>query len=310
MRVRARIALSLLGLAACVLTVGFSAASFTDTVQNPQTVSAIADWLGPSASASAIAKTPGSVAGYVREGGSYFVYANVADSGNPASGVASVAANVSSITTGQTAVPLIAGSYSAGGVSYGYRSAELKAKASLSAGTKAYTLTMEDAAKNKTEDQSFSVVVGNGPFRGSSFETDNASGGEEGKPEKGDSVSFTFNEVVDPSSIVSGWTGSGTKSVTVSIANGGENDSLSVSGATIGSIALKGDFTDGTATFSSSTISVSGATVTIVLGAASGSIKTDTDKSKAVWTPSGSNYDRAGNACSTSTVTGGNQKQF
>jgi hypothetical protein len=150
----------------------------------------------------------------------------------------------------------------------------------------------------------------NGSFNGNSFETENTSGGTEGKPEKGDSVSFTVNEAVDPNSLVSGWTGSGTKAVTVSIANGGENDSLSVSGATIGSIALKGDFTDSTATFSSSRISVNGTTVTIVLGAASGSVKTDTDTSKAVWSPSSSNYDRAGNACSTSTVTGGNQKQF
>jgi hypothetical protein len=53
--------------------------------------------------------------------------------------------------------------------------------------------------------------------------------------------------------------------VTVSITNGGANDSLSVSGAT---------------------------------------------QSKAVWTPSGSNYDRAGNACATTYVNGGNKKQF
>lgn len=310
MRIRAQIALSLLALAACVLAVGFSAASFTDTVQNPQAASAIADWVGPSASTSVIAKTPGAVSGYIKETGSYFVYANVADSGNPASGIASVTANVSSITTGQTAVPLVAGSYSAGGVSYNYRSAELKAKSSLSAGTKTYALTMEDVAKNKTEGQSFSVVVDNGPFKGSDFETRNTSGGEEGKPEKGDSISFTFNDVVDPNSIVSGWTGTGTKPVTVSITDGGEEDSLAVSGATIGSIVLKGDFTEGAATFGSSTLSVSGSTVTIVLGTPSGSVYADTDKSKAVWTPSSSNYDRAGNACSTSNVNGGNKKQF
>ena len=309
MRIRVQIVLSLLALAACVLAVGFSAASFTDTVQNPQTATAIADWVGPSASSSVIAKTPGAVSGYVKENGSYFVYANVADSGNPASGISSVTASVSSITTGQTAVPLVAGSYSTGGVSYNYRSAELKAKSSLSAGTKNYTLTMEDAAKNKTEGQSFSVVVDNGPFKGSDFETANTSGGTEGKPEKGDSVIFTFNEVVDPNSIVSGWTGSGTKPVTVSITDSAANDNLLVSGATIGSVALKGDFTTGTTTFSSSSISVSGSTVTIVLGTSSGSPK-EAGKVKPVWTPSASNYDRAGNASSTTTITGGNEKQF
>src|SRR4029077_8293677 len=107
----------------------------------------------------------------------------------------------------------------------------------------------------------------------------------EGKPEKGDTVSFEFNNVPEAKTIVSDWNGSGTKSVTVSIADGSENDSLAVSGATIGSVALKGDFTSSTATFSGSTMSLSGSTVTIVLGTASGSVKSDTDKSRAVWTP-------------------------
>src|ERR1044072_3115688 len=60
----------------------------------------------------------------------------------------------------------------------------------------------------------------------------------------------------DPGSIVSGWNGSGTKSVTVTITNNSSDDLLSVSGATIGSVALKGDFTDSTATFTGSSLSL------------------------------------------------------
>lgn len=95
-------AISLSALAACLLAVGFSAASFSDTSTNSQAVSAIADWVAPSAGASAIVRSQeGAPAGYIKAGGTYYVYANVTDSGNPASGVASVKANVESITTGK-----------------------------------------------------------------------------------------------------------------------------------------------------------------------------------------------------------------
>jgi hypothetical protein len=308
MRLRAQAGLSLLALAACVLAVGISAASFTDSQQNPQTISAAADWVAPSASASVIDQVENRTAGYIRSSVAYFVYANVSDSGNPASGVAAVEADVSNVSSGQTEVPLLAGSYSADGVSYNYRSAELKAKSSLTAGAKPYTLELADSAGNKAS-QAFSATA-YATFKGTEVETGNASGGTEGKPEKGDTVSFEFNNLPEASSIVSGWSGSGAKSVTVSIANNAENDTLSVSGATIGAVQLKGDFTESTATFSGSTLSLSGSTATIVLGTASGSVKADNDKSRAVWTPSSANLDLAGNACSTSNVTGGNKKQF
>jgi hypothetical protein len=310
MRARIAVALSLVALAVSALLVGFSGASFTDTAQNPQTVSAVADFLAPTAGASVIAKSQGGVAGYIRAGGTYYVYANVTDVGNPASGIASVKADVSGITTGQTAATLTAGSYSVGGVSYNYRSAELEAKSSLTAGSKSYTLALADSAGN-SRSQSFSVTV-NGAFAGSDFETGNAPGGTEGKPEKGDTVSFVFNQAPEPGTIVTGWNGSGTKSVTVSIADSASSDSLSVSGATIGSVALKGDYTEGkTATFSGSNMSLSGSTVTIVLGAESGGgAKSETGKTKPVWTPSASVFDQAWNACSTAAVTAKNAKQF
>jgi hypothetical protein len=308
MRRAATTSVSLAALAASVLAVGFSAASFTDTSQSPQTVAAATDWTAPTASASVIDQKENRTAGYIRSNVAYYVYANVADSGSPASGIASVKADVSSITSNQDEVSLVAGSYTADGVSYNYRSGELKAKSSLSAGTKSYTLDLVDVAKN-SGNQTFSATAYTS-FKGTGFETANVAGGTEGKPEKGDSVSFAFNNLPEASSIVAGWTGSDTKSVTVSISDGADNDTLSVSGATIGSIALKGDFTTSSASFSSATISLSGSTVTIVLGTASGSIKTDSDKSKAVWTPVSSILDLAGNACSASSLTDSNKRQF
>jgi hypothetical protein len=309
MRARVATALSLAALTACLAAVGFSAASFTDTTSNPQTVSAVADWVAPTATASTVAVSADGFAGYVKAGGTYFVYANVTDSGNPPSGISSVKANVSSITSGQTAVPLVAGPYTVEGVAYDYRSAQLTASSSVS-GTKSYSLALIDTAGNSGS-QSFSATAFKGPFEGSGFETGNVSGGTSGKAEKGDTVTLAFDRPPDPHSIVSGWDGSGTKSATVSITENGSNDLLTVSGATLGSVALGGDFTEGKATsFTGSSVSLEGSEVTIVLGTSSGGAKTNTGKVKPAWTPSTSIKDVFGEACSSSTVTGSNQKQF
>jgi hypothetical protein len=312
MRGLAKVALSLAALAACVLTVAFSAASFTDTKKNPQTVSAAADFLAPTVSASAIGKSQGGLDGTIKPGGTYYVYANVSDPGNPASGIASVKANVSSVTAGQTAVALSTsgGPYTVDGASYNYRSAQLTAGSGIATGPKSYKLTLADSAGNSAESGEYTVTVAaNSAFKGSGFAAENDSGAES-TPDKGDLVVYTFNKEPDPYSIVSGWNGSGTKSVTVSIANNSSNDTLSVSGATIGTVALDGDFTASSASFSGSSLSISGSTVTIVLGTASGSVKANTAKSKPVWTPSGSVFDLVGNLCSTATVTGANKKLF
>ena len=126
-----QIALSLVALAACVLAVGLLGrelhrhrAEPADGQRGRRLASA------PSASASVIAKPQGGTAGYVTlESATYYVYANVADSGNPASGIASVKANVSNVTSGQTAVALVAGSYTVDGVSYNYRSVPADSRA-------------------------------------------------------------------------------------------------------------------------------------------------------------------------------------
>lgn len=310
MRARGAIGLFFAALGVCALAVGFSAASFTDTTQNPQSVTAVTDFLSPSASASVVGKAEGGAAGYVRAGGNYRVYANVTDSGNPPSKTSSVKANVSTLTSGQTAVALAAGSYSFDGVAYNYRSAQLKA-GSVSAGAKSYALTLLDGAGNSGVED-FPVTV-NGPFAGSSFSTANGPGNNSGEPEEDDTVSFAYNNAPEPTSIKSSWDGEAT-SVKVSIADSSGNETLSVSGISLGSVALKGDYvaTGKTVSFSSSSMALSGSTVTIVLGDLSSSSNVDDDNANRapVWTPSSAADDRAGNACSTATVTGASTRQF
>lgn len=310
MRFRVQIALSLAALAACVLAVGFSAASFTDSKQNAQTVSAVADWTAPSAEASVIAPTSGGTPGYLKSAKpTYYVYAKVSDSGNPASGVSSVKANVNNLTSGQTAVTLTAGSYSVGGVSYNYRSTSLTA-GTLSAGSKAYSLTLADKAEN-TSSAEFSVTV-LGSFAASSFSTTNVSGGNEGKPEKGDTAIFTYNSAPLPSSIVSGWSGASPVSVTATITQSSSNDTLSVSSAAIGTVELKGNYVSKTVTFTSSSLTLEGNSVVLTLGtpSSSSSIEDDNGNRAPIWKPSASAKDLAENACSTASVTAGNDRQF
>ena len=83
------------------------------------------------------------------------------DTGNPASGVSTVTANESTVTTGQTAVALAAGSFSVGGTSYTHRTAAQTANAVLAAGSKTYSLTMADAAGNSGTQSGYSVTVDN-----------------------------------------------------------------------------------------------------------------------------------------------------
>ena len=310
MRFGAQIALSLVALAACVLAVGFSAASFTDSKQNPQTVTAIADWTAPSAEASTIAPTSGGTAGYLKSAKpTYYVYAKVSDSGNPASGIASVKANVNNLTSGQTAVALTAGSYSVGGVSYNYRSASLTA-GTLSAGSKTYSLALADKAEN-TSSAEFSVTVLSG-FAASSFATTNVSGGNEGKPEKGDTAIFTYNSQPLPSSIVSGWSGAAPVSVTATITQSSSNDTLTVSGATLGTVELKGNYVSKTVSFTSSSLTLEGNSIVLTLGtpSSSSSVEDDNGNRAPIWKPSASAKDLAENACSTASVTAGSDRQF
>src|SRR5918912_25746 len=75
--------------------IGLSAAAFVASSANPaNTIGSAADWTAPSVTGSTVASTasgaPIGAGGAVKQGGTYRVYANVTDSGNPASGVSSV----------------------------------------------------------------------------------------------------------------------------------------------------------------------------------------------------------------------------
>ena len=99
------------------------------------------------ATQSVIANTTTGAVGWVKKSGTYYVYANATDT---ASGVTTVTANVSSITSGQTALalPACTTGCTVGGVTYAYKSASKTASSTLAEGTVAYTVSPTDAAGN------------------------------------------------------------------------------------------------------------------------------------------------------------------
>jgi hypothetical protein len=306
-----------IGLAATVLGFGLgrgvplASALLTETESNPATFTTAAsfpDVTPPTVPSSAVSKTVPYIPGFIRQGGAYYVYANASDSG----GLASVRADVSALTTGQTSVALVAGAYTIGGVAYTYRSASLTANAVLTAGSKAYTITATDTASNVAT-VGFTVTVDNTAPTGTNVQTANGST-TVGKPELGDTITLTFSEVIDPQSIQAAWTGSATP-VVVRITNNGGGDLLTIRNAAntaqlpLGSVNLTGTAyvaatTDFGATGTASSMVASGATITITLGTPSGATGTQGAPGlNMTWTPAVAATDRAGNACLATSAT-------
>lgn len=284
---------------------GVTYGAFFSTTSNSDSFSAAADFVAPTASASVVAKQTGYLAGYVKQNGTYYVYANATDTGNPASGVSTITANVSSITTGATAVALTStgGPFSVQGVSYTYRSALQTASNPLGAGAKTYTLTLTDVAGNSQTQSGFSVTVDNTAPTALDVQIVNGTG-TAGRPDNNDVITLTYNEQIDPQSVLAGWTGTAL-SVQVKATNGGGgNDTVTIWNSTnttqlnLGSIDLgRTDYITAPRTFTTSSLTVAGGVITIVMnGGTAGATAGGTGT--LVWSPSASAYDAAGNACS------------
>jgi hypothetical protein len=316
---------------ALVSAVPAALASFTSTSSAANTIGTAADWVAPSVSSTVIAKPTGYLAGAIKAGGTYYVYANVADSGNPPSGISTVKTDESTITSGQTGVSLVAGSYSVNGVSYNYRTALQAAGAGLT-GSKSYTITSTDALSYSRLQTGYTVTIDNTAPTATNVSTGNAAGGNHGYAEIGDSITFTFSEQIDPQSILAGWTGASTN-VVVELIDGGctlvlcATDSFKIYNSAysatlpLGTVNLgSGNYygcinigllcgksaTSFGASGTASTMVESTNTITITLGTQSGGngavndIGSNTDMT---WDSTATPYDAAGNTASGNSVT-------
>jgi hypothetical protein len=111
-----------------------------------------------------------------------------------------------------------------------------------------------------------------------------------GLAQTGDVVTFTYAGTVDADLILSGWDGSAT-GVTVRISGNGPNDVLTVHDASdsvltaLGTVDLNGNHANGTSLdFTGSQMTLSGSTVTIVLGTLVGNAHRDTTAKAMTWT--------------------------
>ena len=290
---------SVAALAVASATVGGTHGAFAGETDNAgNLITASPDFRGPTVSPIAIGKDSGFATGFIETGATYRVYAEVTDVGTPPSGTATVVADVSNVTAGQVAVPLVAGTYTAGGVSYNYRSAVLTADA-LPNGPLTFWVTATDAAANATMAGGSVTIDSTAP----AATNISASGGIAGRPEVGDEFTLTTNEALDSFRLLANWDGAAT-AVQVRIVNQGGGDRLQVWDSTgltqisFGTINLgRTDFTTTTLAFNGSTMTQAGGAITITLGApVVGLVTTVAGTGNMSWNPSASVTDRAGNA--------------
>jgi hypothetical protein len=283
-------------------TVGGAHSAFagqTDEGQN--VITAMPDFRGPTVAPVAIGKSSGGATGFIKTGATYRIYAQVTDTGAPPSGTATVTADASNVTAGQVSVPLVAGSYTAGGVSYNYRSAVLTA-GTLGNGPQPFSVTATDVASNVTQ-AGGSVMVDSTAPAASNI---SASGGIAGRPEVGDVLTLTTTDTLDTYSLLANWTGAAT-TVQLRIVNQGGGDRLQVWDSTgvtqipFGTINLgRTDFTTATLAFNGSTMTQSGTSISITLGAPVVGVQTTVAGTGTMsWNPSATATDRAGNAMTT-----------
>jgi len=291
---------------------------FTATATNSGNSFAAAANTAPDVTAAVIGKSTGGTVGYVKRSGTFYVYANATDD----AAVSSVRATLTNVTGSSTAVTLTAGSYTAGGVSYGYRSAQLTASSSLTAGAKSFTVTATDAA-SLTDTLTGSVTADITAPAASTVTTTNRTGGTSGRAEQGDSATVTFSEAIEADAIVDGWDGSA-RNVQAAIVDGGgsANEVLRVYDTgtfdvaryvPLGTFELgRADFLSGSysvfglssASGTPSTMTLSGRTLTIVLGSLdSGSVPGASGNGSERYTPVTTLTDLAGNASGTTAIT-------
>jgi hypothetical protein len=308
-----------IGMATLVIGMGVraSAALFSDQETTSATEATAAcfvnDAAAPTITASIISKTAPYVGGFIKQGGYYYVYANITGAATR------VTADVRPLTSGQFLVPLTAGAYSVGGVAYGWRTASLTAATPLAEGAYTYSVTAGDAA-NQCRTTSSTVTMDNTAPAPTDIQPVRV-GGTAGRPEQNDQMVYTFSEIIDPESVLSSWTGASTN-VVVRITDNAGLDAVTIWNAAntvqlpLGSTILNGNFVTTNVTFgasgTASTMVQAGAVTTVTFGTLAGTPRTQPGNQAAVWTPSAAATDRAANASTTTDVTesGANDPNF
>jgi hypothetical protein len=296
---------------------GVTFAAFTSPQGSPgNVVTAAPDWRGPTVTGGG-GKLAGPL-GYIKQGDTVYVYMNVTDTGNPASGVASVTASVTVPGFGTINLPMTAGTYTVRGQSYNYRSSPQATPPAFAEQTLSVETVATDNAGNITN-TTFPIIVDNTAAAATNVQAPSA--GTTSKAEANDTIVLSTSEQLDPYSILNGWSGAG-QNITVRLVSGGAgNDTIQFYNQAntvqlpLGTINLgRSDYVANgiTVNFTSSSMVQSGSTITVALGTPSGATTTAANTGALVWTPSATATDLAGNAMSTAprTETGAADRDF
>jgi hypothetical protein len=276
------------------------------------------DTVGPTADSLSITSFAGGDIGFIRQGMRIYVCANnVVDGGATPTGVKSVTMNISSFGLPYTGYDLtkmtMSNNPNKTGIcrgSFNSWEGDWPARKPLPEGPYSYSVTMTDFAGNATT-MSDTGTMDNTPPKPKDVQTSNG-GATVGKAEQGDSITFSFNEIM---SRMLGDDAPTNRNVVVHIDNGGSNDVLSVwvegnqrQDYYVGTVKLGGDYVSANRTFGAtgtpSTIvrgSTPGTSV-VTLGTPSGSTNTVTGSHTMVWSPSPNAMDRPGNPLVVSTI--------
>jgi hypothetical protein len=181
--------------------------------------------------------------------------------------------------------------------------------ATLAVGTYTAQATQADSAGNTGTSTANTFTIDTTKPTATRVVATNKTGGTAGKIENGDTITFTYSEAIDPSSVWSGWSGAST-TVHLRFTNNASNDSFTVldtADATtvhLGSVATGGDYVSATTTFSATMArSADGASMVVTLGTPASVRSTAVTAKNMVWTVVAGIKDLAGNALTATTWT-------
>jgi Bacterial Ig-like domain len=170
----------------------------------------------------------------------------------------------------------------------------------LAQGTYTAVATQTDTSGNTGTSNAITFKVDTTAPTAVSVSADNKAGGTAGKIEAGDTLTYTYSEPIQPSSVWSGWNGSAT-TVHIRFTSSG-NDTITVlttangTGINLGSIATNADYVSATATFNATmAMSADGTAVVLTLSTPTSVNASASPGRNMTWTVGAGIRDLAGN---------------
>lgn len=281
----------LAALLVAVAAVGSSSASFTAAAKNASSFATAADWVAPTVAITAPAD------GLRTSDATPTLTGTAGNATGDATSVTVRISNGSGVV--QTLTPTRSGT------------SWTTTAATLAEGSYTVQATQSDASGNTGTSSTVTFVVDTTKPTGTAISATNATGGTAGKLNSGDTIAFTFSEAIDPTSVLSSWSGAST-AVRVRFTNAGflgSADTFTVLDASSGTtvklattVATNGDYVSATATIAATmALSADRTSVVITLGTPSSVSLFAVGAQNMSWPVPAGIKDLAGNATVTAT---------